>query len=738
MLSGQALILAGGIHCMVGATDRKIRILSPKITAGLCVILLFSACLGVRHDGAKTQKIDREAVVRRHIPVISKPDPLLPLTVGNGEFAFTVDVTGLQTFPDFYREGIPLSTLSQWGWHSSPNPDGYQLDQTITLHVTDGRKVGYASGQDGPAGSWLRANPHRLHMGRIGFRFAKSNGAEARLSDVADIRQVLDLWEGIVRSSFSIDGDEVAVQTACHPDIGQVAARVFSPLIRQGRMAVRFDFAYGSQSWGGDGADWNSPERHLSSVVRKNGRSALIRRTLDADTYFVFIGWRRGAKFLRDGPHSFLLSGSGDGRLEFSCRFAKTADSVRSPEPGKTLKASRMHWKHFWESGGFVDLSSSLNPAAAELERRIVFSRYLTAVQCAGSTPPQETGLTCNSWFGKFHLEMHWWHAVHFALWGHPGLLERSLEWYERILPAAERTSEQQGYRGCRWPKMTSMDGRESPSAIGVFLAWQQPHPIYLAELLYRIGGDAAVLRRYERMVFETAEFMASFVQKDPRGGRTALGPPIIPAQEIFNPDSTRNPAFELAYWRWGLETAQRWRERAGSARNAEWDEVLDGLSPLPMNGGTYQIAETAMDTFDNPANRKDHPSLLAAFGMLPHSGIDTTAMARTLEQVIGSWDWESVWGWDFPLMAMTAARVGRPDLAVGCLLMDSPKNTFLQNGHNYQNARLPVYLPGNGGLLAAVAMMAAGWDGCPEVHAPGFPQNQGWSVRFEGLHPMP
>ena len=31
-------------------------------------------------------------------------------------------------------------------------------------------------------------------------------------------------------------------------------------------------------------------------------------------------------------------------------------------------------------------------------------------------------------------------------------------------------------------------------------------------------------------------------------------------------------------------------------------------------------------------------------------------------------------------------------------------------------------YLPGNGGLLYAVAMMAAGWDGAPTNHAPVSP----------------
>ena len=65
-------------------------------------------------------------------------------------------------------------------------------------------------------------------------------------------------------------------------------------------------------------------------------------------------------------------------------------------------------------------------------------------------------------------------------------------------------------------------------------------------------------------------------------------------------------------------------------------------------------------------------------------------------------------------------------------------KNTYLNNGHNYQTDDLPLYLPGNGGLLTAIAMMSAGWDGAPEVRAPGFPQDGNWVVEFEGLKPLP
>src|SRR6185312_689119 len=119
-----------------------------------------------------------------------------------------------------------------------------------------------------------------------------------------------------------------------------------------------------------------------------------------------------------------------------------------------TFKASANHWAKFWSTGGAVDFSDSRDARAPELERRIVLSQYLTAIQCAGSMPPQETGLTVNSWYGKFHLEMHWWHAAHFALWNRTDLLEKSLGWYGRVLPAARALALTQGYRGARWPKM--------------------------------------------------------------------------------------------------------------------------------------------------------------------------------------------------------------------------------------------------------------------------------------------
>ena len=361
-----------------------------------------------------------------------------------------------------------------------------------------------------------------------------------------------------------------------------------------------------------------------------------------------------------------------------------------------------------------------------------MLSQYLTAIQCAGSQPPAETGLTVNSWYGKFHLEMHWWHAAHFALWNRLPLLEKSLGWYAKILPAARERAQTQGYAGARWPKMSGPEGRDSPSPIGPLIIWQQPHPIFYAELCYNARPVRATLERYAAIVSATAEFMASFAVLDGKTGRYNLGPPVIPAQENHPPRETWNPTFELSYWSYALQTAQKWRERLGQRPNLAWAKVIAHLAPLPDQNGVYLAHENCPQTFTE--RNHDHPSMLGALGMLRGDGAERETMRRTLFKVMREWQWEQTWGWDYPLTAMTAARLGEPQLAVDALLMETEKNRYHLNGHNWQRANLPCYLPGNGGLLYAVAMMAAGWRGAPRTHAPGFPADGTWTVRYENL----
>jgi protein-glucosylgalactosylhydroxylysine glucosidase len=704
-----------------------------------CTTFLLAIVLTINFScQQKTQNtIDRKVWIERHFPTLEKAEPLSPFSVGNGEFAFTADITGLQTFPDFYENDIPLGTQAQWGWHSIPNPENYQLDVSLRDYDSHGRQVSYASNQRSPGAQWLRANPHRLHLGQIGLKILKNNGDEIQLEDVSQIDQKLDLWEGVLYSSFNVENSRVNVETYAHPDQDQMGAKVTSQLVQDGKLAIRFKFPYGCLSWGKQTTDWESPEKHASKIISQKDNSVTIERKLDEDSYYITVRWNSQASFESTGTHEFVLTPKDGNSIEFTSHFYK--QQTDSPDNLSSIKnASTAHWRNYWETGGAIDLSGSIDPRANELERRIVLSRYLTAIQCAGSQPPQETGLTFNSWHGKFHLEMHWWHAVHFVFWGQPDLLEKSIGWYYDTMNMAKSKAIRQWYDGVRWGKMVGPDGRESPSGVGVFLIWQQPHPIYYAEILYRAKQDKAILIKYQKLVEETANFMASFAYWDESGKRYTLGPPLIPAQEIYRPAETFNAAFELSYWKFGLETAQKWRERLDLPPVEKWDHVIKHLSKLPIDNGFYQNTESGLNTFTNPWHRNDHPTVLGAYGYLPNDEVDVALMQKTLNEVMKSWNWQRTWGWDYPLVAMTAARVGKPDIAIDALLMDVQKNTYLNNGHNYQDKRLTIYLPGNGGLLTATAMMAAGWDGAPDVHAPGFPQDGSWDVKYEGLSPMP
>jgi hypothetical protein len=223
--------------------------------------------------------------------------------------------------------------------------------------------------------------------------------------------------------------------------------------------------------------------------------------------------------------------------------------------------------------------------------------------------------------------------------------------------------------------------------------------------------------------------------------------------QEIHDQATSQNPTFELSYWRWGLETAQQWRLRLGLPREAKWDDMIAHLAPLPVKDGKYVALASIPDTWDNVASRHDHPEMLMPLGVLPGRDIDRPTMARTLDAVLKTWDWETkIWGWDYPMIAMTATRLGQPETALEILLRDGPNNRYLPNGQCPQRSdealpanpppgvrkrEIAAYLPANGAFLAAVALMVAGWDGCTELF-PGFPRDGTWTVRAEGLHPLP
>ncbi|AQR75741.1 hypothetical protein [Sphingomonas sp. LM7] len=724
---------------------------------------------------ALAQPIDRQALVTRHNVTLTRVDAHAPLMLGNGNLGFTADITGLQTFPEQYSPTAPLLTMAQWAWHSFPNPKGYTERDGLVMVPVPGRGMqpypwirDWAELDTRPALQWLRENPHRFSLGRISLTLLRRDGTQAVFSDLSATQQELDMWSGSLTSSFVFDGQPVRVETRVHPTRDMVMVSIRSPLVAAGRVGVDVRYPGVSKKLNPDPSDWAQDGTHRTRIVEQRADRLVAERTLDTTRYFSAI-LAQGGAVTRTGAHGFRVLRRGGERLDVTVSFERER---RTPGTEDTAAVAR-HWRDYWMQGGAIDFSGSSDPRASELERRVVLSQYLAAINQAGDLPPQEEGLFSNSWNGKFHLEMPIFHAAHWASWGRPALLERSLGWYVKMLPPAQALAKRHGVQGAWWSKMTGPNGWNSPSTVNPFIMWQQPHPIYLAELAWRARDeDRAVLARYGEMVEQTAQLLASWPTAD--GDRLVLGPPIIPVQENHPPLTTRNPAFELEYYRWALGTAQRWRERRGLARNAEWDRVIARLAPLPERDGLYLPVETAPDFWKTSASaacsrhatpprclNRDHPSFLMAHGLIP-GRVDPATMGRTLAATEAHWDLRQTWGWDFPVMAMTAARLGDPDKAVDWLFRDVPNNRWGVSGmtprvHLEEEKQLvgpaagnagpgpdgpgyaraaETYFPSNGSLLLAVGMMAQGWDGS-QGPAPGFPR-QGWKVRAEGITPLP
>ena len=740
-----------------------------------------------RASAAELQKpLDREKIVARHRIRSEKLDLKIP--VGNGNFCFNVDGTGLQTFGG--------DVLAHWGWYSEPLLPKYtwaDVPQTGTYQQGRLKGADPFPSDRGDLYQWVRNNPHQANLARV--RFVRGDGSALQPNEISNVRRDLDLWTGLHATTFELDGETVSVETCVGDDKAldsTVAVRVDSPLIRSGALSVVVDFPYPSLkrgAWTGDfsadapqtdfavsapnGFNENNGENKQNSETAQTSGALIVKRNLSNEyaegvvgdySYSVRVDWKNGVGAQIGETASIRVSGTDvktdatgktgavsqpldllltfDGG-DYSCR--PTDDSVfstQTPQFDAVKAESAARWETFWRSGAAVDLSESADPRWKELERRVVLSQFQLRTNSAGNWPSSESGLlTVDNWSGRFHLEMTWWHLAHYFLWNRAELADDALKIYPTVKNGARALAEQLGYKGVKWQKEIAPDGRTAPWQGNLVLLWKQPHPIFFAELDYRRNPTRETLLKWAEIIEETAEHMADYPVRD-ADGVYHLAPNMPPSEQ----GTTKDCVFDLAYWRWGLDAANRWRERLGQDRVARWDDVRRNLAPLPQKDGVFVHSAEWFDSFEK--RNWEHPDLIGVLGMLPPlDGVDQATARRTLERVVAEWQWERCWGWDFPWTAMAATRVGRPDLAVDILLNDSPRNVYDERGVNL-GGPCP-YLPGNGGLLYAVAAMCAGFDSEEDAavdpakrpapptsgdSGPGFPE--GWSVKWEGLKP--
>jgi len=289
----------------------------------LCIYFSILICL----TACGTTSIDRYALVSRNNPVVTEFDRLSSLSVGNGEFAYTVDATGLQTFPEMYSKGVPLGTQSQWGWHSFPNPEQFLFEETLRPYNYHGHESLYSVHINEPvrnrdAVSWYRANPHRLHLGIIGMELTDNLGDKIAAEELKNLRQELKLWDGLIQSYFEINGLAVEVQTICHPQKDAMAVKIKSELISKGNLKLNFRFAYPTGNHSDDACDWNSADKHITTIIEQTEQGLTFERQLDCTTYYVTVNWTGKAVIEEKEKHYFVLSPESD---DFSmvCYFSE-------------------------------------------------------------------------------------------------------------------------------------------------------------------------------------------------------------------------------------------------------------------------------------------------------------------------------------------------------------------------------------------------------------------------------
>ncbi|GKZ29662.1 hypothetical protein AbraIFM66950_005943 [Aspergillus brasiliensis] len=724
----------------------------------LCLVPYLLSNVGQASIFSKSPpSIDRAQVVSRFNPCRNASSTSTPMQVGNGNFAFGADITGLQTF-------LPYGILSSWGWHNSSLPANFTPSDFTGLDWwTHGRLINYDMPNPAEPGisQWLIANPHRINLGRIGLIFGGdySNYTE---EDLQNKSQILHIYQGILQSNFTIDGHLTTITTSVDPRSDTIAVRLQSELLALGQLGVFLDYPYATDENKYEApfvGDWNAVSNHTTVLhYAESENQAQVQHTLDDTTYYTRLQWSGSKASISRVPntHRYVLQPNGEHtrEFEFTADFSSNGSlQSSSSSVDSIITRSEQWWTTYWETGAFVDLTETGNATADEIQRRVILSQYLLAVNEAGHDPPQESGLVNNGWYGKFHMEMYLWHSAHWTPWGKYPLLERSIGVYDRFLPSSLQRAADQGYNGLRWGKMSDPSGRSAPGEINALLIWQQPHVFYFAETEYQSARQAGkiqegILTKWDHILTESANFMASYAFWNTSASVYDLGPPMYPVSENTPPNSTRNAAFELAYWHFGLDVAISWKARLGQQAPQTWKHVKDNLAPLPTvytvdetTGDkvlTYTLYEGIPNMWTDPDTVTDHPALTGIYGLLPPTiAVNQTIASATAAQVASVWNFTTCWGWDFPMLAMNAARLGDVDAAVQYLV---------HSNFEFDDVGMPVgtkaptpYFPGSSGLLLAVAMMAGGWDaatnGSQQDFAPGFPAQ--WKIRAEGFGQM-
>lgn len=569
-----------------------------------------------------------------------------PVTIGNGDFAITLDQTGTQSLYEIYKD-IPLSTMSNKNWF-------YKDKKDIKPSYVDGKAYMLFNLDNDPNYQINRQYPFKYSFMQI---LLYDNDKLIDINNIKDVKQELDLYKGIVTSSFNYKEKINKTISFIYQDHDE-----FNFKLQSDNLNLALKFNYPSYTKNGYRLDI------LPNVLVKEDRITLLYDDKNSLSFKL----KSSSKY-QIVENTLIFD---DNNVSFSLAL----DEIKE---GKLLD-------EFWKCDNGIIIDNE------ELVKKMVLSKYLLHVNSTGIYPPQESGLTYNCWNSKFHLEMHLIHSLWNIYNNHVGDLVKSFDYYLSIMPSSLKRASLNGYKGLRFPKMTGPDGEDSPSNIGPLLIWQAPHILFMLQEIYYLYNKENIIKKYEPLISGTIDFMISFLTL--KDSKYQMLDPLLEACESIPLDRCQNPSFELEYWRYTLERQPKIDTALYGHQRYDYLDITSKIITPKEDDGIYLKTYGVIDKYDL---YKDHPTEGFLMSFFKSKIVDKEKMVKTIDYILKNMDLSSYWGWDFPFLGLSLLNCGEIEKSIEVTQLNTINNQYLYNGYNTSpRDDLKAYLPGNGAFL--------------------------------------
>ena len=569
-----------------------------------------------------------------------------PVTIGNGDFAITLDQTGTQSLYETYKD-IPLSTMSNKNWF-------YKDKKNIKPSYVDGKAYMLFNLDNDPNYQINRQYPFKYSFMQI---LLYDNDKLIDINNIKDVKQELDLYKGIVTSSFNYKEKINKTISFIYQDHDE-----FNFKLQSDNLNLALKFNYPSYTKNGYRLDI------LPNVLVKEDRITLLYDDKNSLSFKL-----KSSSNYQIVENTLIFD---DNNVSFSLAL----DEIKE---GKLLD-------EFWKCDNGIIIDNE------ELVKKMVLSKYLLHVNSTGIYPPQESGLTYNCWNSKFHLEMHLIHSLWNIYNNHVGDLVKSFDYYLSIMPSSLKRASLNGYKGLRFPKMTGPDGEDSPSNIGSLLIWQAPHILFMLQEIYYLYNKENIIKKYEPLISGTIDFMISFLTL--KDSKYQMLDPLLEACESIPLDRCQNPSFELEYWRYTLERQPKIDTVLYGHQRYDYLDITSKIITPKEDDGIYLKTYGVIDKYDL---YKDHPTEGFLMSFFKSKIVDKEKMVKTIDYILKNMDLSSYWGWDFPFLGLSLLNCGEIEKSIEVTQLNTINNQHLYNGYNTSpRDDLKAYLPGNGAFL--------------------------------------